>query len=309
MVLHPALIASIFGGLVGSFLNVVIYRLPNGESIVTPRSRCPKCLTPIPGWLNIPVLSWVLLRGKCYTCKNPIPARYPMVELLTALLWAAVVTRFGLTWASLAGCIFASALVAITFIDIDHWEIPDEISLPGIVLGLIARPLVFDVPWYDGVLGAVAGALLLACVRWFFTWWKGIEAMGLGDLKLIAMTAAFLGLGSILPTLVVGSFAGSIIGGVALLVQRFRKKDAEPEPVPEPVPEPLTGPEAPADEEDDWVPPPTAIPFGPFLALGALAHLLMAPALERLLVVFGEFMAPLLQPIAQLLARLLAGGE
>src|SRR5262245_4850937 len=157
---HAHIIAFVLGALVGSFLNVVIHRLPQGMSIIRPRSHCPKCGDMIPGWLNVPIASWIVLRGKCRKCRAPISPRYPLVELLTALLFVAAVSRFGLSLATLAAIIMSCGLIVITFVDIDIWEIPDEISLPGIVIGAALRPFAFGAPWYDGILGAAVGASL-----------------------------------------------------------------------------------------------------------------------------------------------------
>lgn len=280
------------GATVGSFLNVVIHRLPLGESVVTPRSRCPQCGTPIEAWNNLPILSWLLLRGRCAHCRAPISVRYPAVELITGVLWVAVAVRFGLTAATGTGVVFVSSLVAITFIDIDHFEIPDEISLPGIVLGAIARPLVFEVAWYDGVLGAALGGGILYLVRWSYEKVRGVEGMGLGDVKLIAMLAAFLGPTSVLPIILVSSIVGLIVGSVVLALAPRAEQDAPADKGAAPAVDSArsavdagAGPpnlepslEPPSDDDDDgWVPPPTAVPFGPFLALGGLSELLLGP--------------------------------
>lgn len=292
------------GAVVGSFLNVVIVRLPAGESVVRPRSKCPRCGDMIPSWLNVPILSWLMLRGKCRACKLPISVRYPVVELLTALLFLAIGQRFGPTLATAAGLILASGLVAITFIDIDHWLIPDEIALPGAVIGVLIRPFAFDVPWWDGVVGALVGAGALIAIRWI--WWacwksyvairrmiqRGFtpevdksEGMGLGDVTLLAMIGGFLGPGGLLPTVLVASVAGTIVGLLLQVAAHFGlvSRQAEPEPGEPPAqPGPPAPPATPAstedeeEDEDDWVPPPTAVPFGPFLALGALAELLFS---------------------------------
>lgn len=280
------------GATVGSFLNVVIHRLPLGESVVTPRSRCPHCGTPIEAWNNVPILSWLLLRGRCAHCRAPISVRYPAVELLTGVVWVAVAVRFGLTPATGAGVVFVSSLVAITFIDIDHFEIPDEISLPGIVVGAFARPLVFEVPWYDGVLGAALGGGILYAVRWSYEKVRGVEGMGMGDVKLIAMLAAFLGPTSVLPIILVSSIVGLVVGSVVLALAPRASDDAPAKEgaVPDIDPDgasagtessPSSQGKAPTptseDDDDAWVPPPTAVPFGPFLALGGLSELLLGP--------------------------------
>ena len=281
----------VLGSMVGSFLNVVIARLPAGQSIVRPRSRCPKCGDSIPAWLNVPILSWFVLRGRCRACAQPISFRYPMVETLTACLFLAIGVRFGWSLATLAGLILAGSLVAITFIDLDIWEIPDEISVPGVVVGCALRPFAFDVPWYDGIAGAAIGASFLWLVRWGYFQLRKVEGMGLGDVKLIAMIGAFVGPLGLVPTILVASVAGTIIGGTVILLggRDDPEQEANEAPTAEPAPPadaPSDGDEtAPDDEEDDWVPPPNAVPFGPFLSIGALVQLLFGPALVRL--VFG----------------------
>ncbi len=307
-----AAVVLVFGLLVGSFLNVVIARLPYEDlSIVSPRSRCPKCETAIPAWWNIPVLSWIVLRGKCANCRAPIDVRYPVVELLTGVLFLACYTRFGLTTAFLSALILTGSLIAITFIDIDLWEIPDQISIPGIVIGVVLRPLAFDVPLWSGLAGAAAGAAMFLAIRWGYQWLRGREGMGLGDVKLIAMIGAFLGPRALLPSILVASFAGAIVG-VILKVVFGHGQDAEEavevvgsdsvsgsEPEPEPESENASAPEpqsaadaepAPEEEDDDyWVPPKDAVPFGPFLALGAIAQLLFGPTFQRILFDVGLF--------------------
>jgi len=220
----------IFGLLVGSFLNVVIARVPAGESVVRPRSKCPKCGYAIPSWLNIPVLSWLVLRGKCAGCKAPISVRYPVVELLTGLLFLACYRQFSLSWALLLGMIFCGALLAITFIDIDIFEIPDEISLSGIVIGIVLRPIAFDVPWYSGLVAALLAAIALLGLRWGYAAVRGFEGMGMGDVKLLAMIGAFLGPGALLPVLLTASLSGLLVGGPIVLMQRLRGEGEEEEP-------------------------------------------------------------------------------
>jgi leader peptidase (prepilin peptidase)/N-methyltransferase len=251
----------IFGALVGSFLNVVIARLPAGESLVRPRSKCPSCGSMIPAYLNVPILSWLILRGRCAQCKKPISIRYPIVEILTSILFLAIGERYQWSLATIAGVLLAGSLIAITFIDIDIWEIPDEISVPLIVIGCVLRPLAFGVPWYDGVLGAAVGAFLLFGMRWIATKALKQEGMGLGDVKLIAAIGAFVGPVGLLPTIFVASAVGSVVG---ILLLALRKGPPAPPPLP---------PDASPDEEQ-WVPPAHGVPFGPFLSIGALASLL-----------------------------------
>jgi leader peptidase (prepilin peptidase)/N-methyltransferase len=280
---------TIAGLLVGSFLNVVIYRVPRGESVVHPRSHCPACGYMIPGWLNVPVVSWLFLRGRCAQCKTPISPRYPLVELLTGLLWLACFRRFGPTPMLPLALAFVSGLVVATFVDIDLWEIPDEVTLPGTLIAVVAYPFTHDGAWWGGLTGAAAGAAFLGGIRALYLWLRGVEAMGLGDVKLIAMIGGVLGPTSLLPVILVASTSGSIIGG---LVLAFARRDAPEAPASEapaaeapaaevPAPEART-PEAPspAEDDDDWTPPPGAVKFGPFLAIGALAELFMGPLLR-----------------------------
>ena len=220
-----------------------------------------------------------MLRGRCRACKLPISIRYPIVELLTALLFVAVGMRHGWSLATVGGLCMVGGLVAITFIDMAIWEIPDEISLPGVLIGVVLRPLAYDVPWYDGLVGAALGASFLWFIRWLFFVLRNVEGMGLGDVKLIAMIGAFLGPFALAPMIMVASVSGTLIGGIVLLLAPSEEEDAEDaEADGEPPSEP---PDSKADagndedeDEDDWVPPPTAVPFGPFLSLGAIATLL-----------------------------------
>jgi leader peptidase (prepilin peptidase)/N-methyltransferase len=239
-------ISFVFGALVGSFLNVVIHRLPLGESIVSPASRCPECNTPIRPLDNIPVLSYLWLRGRCRSCGVHISLRYPGVELLTALVFAAIAWRFGANWSSLVLMLFAAGLIAAALIDFDHQIIPDEISLGGLALGLVLTPIAlvasgagFEEALMDSVLGACLGGGLLWTVAFFharlsvalgrsFEHWPGegeelprpsspdywlwFPGMGLGDVKLLAMIGAFLGPWGVLETIVAASLFGLVLG-------------------------------------------------------------------------------------------------
>ena len=230
-----------FGAIIGSFLNVCIARLPDGRSIVRPPSHCPKCQSFLAWYDNVPILSYLVLAGRCRTCRVHISVIYPVVEVLTGALAVALFLRLGPTLAFAGYFAFAAALVVITFIDLDHQLIPDVISLPGIVVGLafsLVSPLVTPL---DAALGVLAGGGTLLAVAWLYKTFRGQEGMGGGDIKLLAMIGAFLGWQSIFVTLFVGSVIGSIIGVVLMLYQRADTK--------------------------------LAIPFGPFLAGGALVYL------------------------------------
>ncbi len=237
------------GAVIGSFLNVCIYRLPKGLSVVSPPSSCPNCQTPIRPIDNIPILSYLLLRGRCHQCQAPISMRYPAVELLTGLLAVATFLRFGLQPALLLYFVFVSALLVITFIDIDYQIIPDSISIPGIGVGLTATFFIDGTPSpLQSAIGILVGGGILYVVATAYEWITGIEGMGFGDVKLLAMIGAFLGWRQVPIVLLAGSLTGSIIG-ISLMV--YLRQDRK-----------------------------LAIPFGPFLAAGAVIALFFG---ERLI--------------------------
>jgi leader peptidase (prepilin peptidase) / N-methyltransferase len=261
---------------VGSFLNVVIARVPKGKSIVNPGSACPRCGAPIRWYDNIPIISWIVLHGRCRRCGLPISPRYPIVELLTALLVLAIVRQFGLGWTAAGYAAFACALVALTFIDLDTWLLPHEITWPLLVAG-IASPL-----WnpalrpLDSAVGAIAGFAFFAAIALFGEKILRRETMGWGDVWLIAGIGAWLGWRSLLPVVLLAAVQGSIVGILAIgLKRRARGTERQGNEHPE-----ANSPAAPATA-DDWVPPPHAVPFGPFLALAALEQLLVGAVLER----------------------------
>lgn len=245
---EPWFLSGLLGLLVGSFLNVVICRLPAGESIVSPPSRCPGCGHPVRPWDNIPVLSWLLLRGRCRDCREPISPRYPFVELLTGAVFAVIGARFGLGLGPAFLLVFAAAMVAVVFIDLDHQIIPDVITWPGLALGLVAS--FFGPPHPAGaVLGALIGGGTLYAIGLAYERVRGIEGMGGGDVKLGLMFGAFTGWQGALFTLMSASFAGALVGAVLLA---RRKADGR-----------------------------TALPFGTFLAPAALLSLFVAPQFFR----------------------------
>ena len=236
--------AGIFGAVIGSFLNVVIHRLPREESIVFPNSRCPSCGTAIAFYDNLPVLSYAVLGGRCRSCKTHISARYPAVELLTGLLWAAVMWRDGISWALPFDLIFVTAIIALIFIDAEHMLLPNAITYPGIAFAFVARlalPLLTGQPHFDDLPmllagpfdgwpiwaaslgGAVIGALVGGGSLWLMGWlWeklRGVEAMGLGDVKMMFMVGAYLGWRLTILNIFLGVLSGSLIG-VALMARR-----------------------------------------------------------------------------------------
>jgi leader peptidase (prepilin peptidase) / N-methyltransferase len=209
---YPWAVAGLFGALLGSFLNVVIHRLPLGESVVTPRSRCPGCSTPIAWYDNVPVLSWLLLRGRCRACARPISVQYPLIELVTALLWLAAIARFGVGVEGLRSAIFLTLLLAIAIIDARHFIIPDHLSLGGLAAGLALAAVPGSFPFTSALLGAGLGyaflwAIALGGERLFRK-----PALGVGDIHMMAMVGAFLGVSGALLTILLGSVLGLLIG-------------------------------------------------------------------------------------------------
>ena len=263
----------IFGAAVGSFLNVVIHRVPNELSIVFPNSTCPKCKTPIKPYDNLPILSWLILGGKCRACKAPIAIRYPAVELLNALLWLLVYWHVGLTPILPVYLAFVSAMVALIFIDAEHMILPNVITYPLLLIALLVRiifPLVFATnyfsdtaffpatllagkpAWMISLFGALIGALVGGGSLWLVgaVWKKlrGVDAMGLGDVKMMLGVGALLGWRLAFLAIFLGAFAGAVIG-VALIAKQ-KEKDFQAQ-----------------------------IPFGIFLGTGSILSLLFGEQL------------------------------
>ena len=231
----------VFGTCIGSFLNVCIYRIPAGESIVSPPSRCPQCGAGIRWYQNIPIFSWIVLGGRCASCKAGIPFRYPLVEALTGGLFLLVFFYFGISWPTLVFWVFMSLLVVITFIDLDHQIIPDVISLPGIVIGFACSFLLPWITWTDSLYGILLGGGSLFLVAAGYELLTRKEGMGGGDVKFLAMLGAFLGWKAILPVIFISSLLGTMVGVPLMLIKGADRK--------------------------------LAIPFGPFLAVGAVIWL------------------------------------
>jgi leader peptidase (prepilin peptidase)/N-methyltransferase len=283
------------GACVGSFLNVVIARLPKGESLVRPRSRCPRCLSPIPWYDNLPILSWLLLRARCRRCKEPISARYPAVELLTALLALAIVRRWGATPTAVGFFAFAAALIALAYVDLDTWLLPHEITWPLLAVGLASPLWNRELSFRSSILGAVCGFALFSSITLLGEKVLKRELMGWGDAWLLAGIGAWLGVEALLPVVLLASLQGAAIGGLLLLLRRRHGEDAassSPGPpqdaaaadAEQPAPAPVVGEGVPADvpADGDWTPPAHAVPFGPFLALAALEQLLLGAVLSAL---------------------------
>lgn len=257
---------SVTGAVVGSFLNVVIGRLPEELSVVHPRSRCPRCLTPIPLWDNIPVLTWLILRGRCRHCGVRISPRYLLIEVLTGVLAAALYARFGLSWDLLIWSALFPMLIAIVFLDLDYWWIPDAIVLPGAALAFGAAFLPGGLTWIDSLVGLFPAALIYI-TGWVFARLTGREGLGFGDVKLLAMLGLALGVAPTLTLLFLASAQGVVVGSLVTLFGGHRDRLKES-------PQPVTW--ALEDDPDlDWTPHPRAIPFGPFLALGAFEIVLL----------------------------------
>ena len=237
------LLAALFGLLTGSFLNVVIYRIPvmmergwtlfakehlqlelteaeqQAFNLLKPDSRCQHCGTPIRAWQNIPVISYVLLRGQCGSCHTPISKRYPAIELLTAMMFAVVAMVYGWSWLTLTGLVFTAFLIALTFIDADTQYLPDQLTLPLVWLGLLANYTGGLVSLQQAVLGAVCGYMSLWLLNFIHKSCRGFDGMGAGDFKLLAALGAWLG-ATVLPIIV---FVAALVGVVAAIVLKAAK--------------------------------------------------------------------------------------
>ena len=273
-----ALVAGVLGLLVGSFLNVVIHRFPkmlerqwaaecaalSGEpakeeepfNLVVPRSRCPKCGHAIRWYENIPVLSWLALRGKCSACRSPIGLRYPVVELVTAGFFALCAWRWGVTLQAAAWAAFAALLICLFLIDMDTQLLPDDLNYTLLWLGLIASALGFTVPLASAVWGAALGYGVFWLIFQVFKLATGKEGMGYGDFKLLAALGAWLGAQYLLAIILISSIVGAVIGIVLLVVGRIANKD-----IP--------------------------MPFGPYLAGAGLVCLALSPATVPALLPFA----------------------
>jgi leader peptidase (prepilin peptidase)/N-methyltransferase len=244
-----SIISIILGAMIGSFLNVCIYRLPKEESIIWPRSHCPACKKTIRFYDNIPLISYLLLRGRCRYCKGPISIQYPLVEGVTALSSLFLFMKFGPSLSYLFYFAFVAALIAITVIDLHHQIIPDGISLPGIGVGLLASLVIPQITFFNSLMGILLGGGSLFLVATLYEWIFKREGMGGGDVKLLAMVGAFLGWKPVIVTILLSSLIGSITG---ILIMILKGKDFK-----------------------------YAIPFGPFLSLGAVIALFYGENLIR----------------------------
>ena len=239
----------LLGAMIGSFLNVCICRIPKGESIVFPGSHCPHCQHPIPFYDNIPVLSYLWIKGKCRSCHHAISLQYPIVEAVTAISSLLLFLNFGLSWSYLIYFVFTAALIVITVIDLYHQIIPDVISLPGIGAGLLVSLVHPQITFFNSLFGVLLGGGSLFLVATVYQWLFKREGMGGGDVKLLAMIGAFLGWKAVILTILLSSLIGSVTGVVLMLI---KGKDFK-----------------------------YAIPFGPFLSLGAILSLFYGEKIIR----------------------------
>ena len=237
----------IFGLCIGSFLNVCIYRLPESKSIVQPRSMCPHCGTLIRFYDNIPILSYIALKGKCRHCSASIALRYPVVELISGVFALGVYLKYGIRLETPIYYAFIATLLVITFIDIDHQIIPDVITLPGIPIFFAASFALKQISFVESILGILAGGGSLFLVAWLYHLLTKKEGMGGGDIKLLAMIGAVIGWKGVLFTIFVASAVGTLAGMLIMLKTRKTMK--------------------------------LAVPFGPFLAIGGITYILFGPQL------------------------------
>lgn len=245
--LVPLMIAGLFGALIGSFLNVCIYRLPRQESIAWPGSHCPRCSHPIAWYDNIPILSYFTLAGRCRHCTARIPFRYPLVEILNASGYVGIFWFFGPGWVAVAYSVLYSALLVVAGTDLSHKIIPNAVTFPGIIVGLLFATTILPLGFLESLLGVLVGGGILWLLAWASPYLFGKEGMGGGDIKLLAMIGAFLGWKPALMTIMLGSFLGSLVGVTLIAAQVIKREDY--------------------------------IPFGPFLVCGALVALFFGQSL------------------------------
>jgi len=239
------------GAAVGSFLNVLIFRIPEGQSIVLPSSHCPKCGHAIRVYDNIPIVSYLILRGKCRDCHEKISLQYPIVEAITALMSLLLFLKFGLSFKYLSSFIFTCALIVITLIDIRHQIIPDAISLPGIPVFFLLAVFFMNLTAWESLLGILIGGGCLFAIAFLYEIITKREGMGGGDIKLLAMLGAFLGWKSLFFILLISSLLGAVVGISAMIMKGQDMK--------------------------------YAVPFGPFLSIAAVAYLFVGADVMKFL--------------------------
>ncbi|MBN2381469.1 prepilin peptidase [bacterium] len=258
MQLYWTMVFFVFGLVVGSFVNVIIYRWPRQESIIWPASHCPHCLSPIRVMDNIPVISYLVLRGRCRHCHNRISPIYPIVELLVAFCFMAVVLKFGFSLVLIPVLLFVSALIAVSFIDLHVQLIPDRITFPLIVLGLLGSGLqsligkieFWPITFIPALIGCATGMFILLAILFSYKLIMGVEGMGMGDVKLLGLIGLYLGWHKVILTLILASFVGTIIAVPVFLIKGKTRSEK--------------------------------IPFGPFLSIAALLSLFYGDFLVQL---------------------------
>jgi leader peptidase (prepilin peptidase)/N-methyltransferase len=258
------IVSFVVGAIVGSFLNVCVYRLPAGLSVVSPGSRCPKCETPIAWYDNIPMVSWLLLGAKCRNCKTPISWQYPLVEGITAVLFLAVYWQHGLSVATPIYMLLAASMVLVTFVDLTDWTIPNEVTFPGIPIGIVCSLVAMFypdsglfvlgafVPIFNSLLGVLVGGGVLYALDKITLAVLKKRGMGFGDVKLLAMLGAFFGYPGVVLIIMIASLIGSIVGIAMVAAQRGQK----------------------SLETEEGKQTGHYLPFGPYLALGGVVVLL-----------------------------------
>ncbi len=269
-----AVFSFVLGGMVGSFLNVCVYRLPRNESVVKPRSHCPQCGTLIAWYDNMPVVSWLLLGAKCRHCSKSISWQYPVVEAITALLFFLVYWRFGMTLATPVYMLLAAGLVLCTFVDLTDWTIPNEITMPGIPLGVLLSVVAtfypasglyiegpFQVPIFNSLTGLLVGGGSLYLLDQLSLMLLKKRGMGFGDVKLLAMLGAFLGLYNVFFIIMAASVLGSLVGIPLVLLRKGR-----------------------GDEEEAHY-----FPFGPYLCVAGLLAMYLGP---QVIEFYSDFTTP-----------------
>ncbi len=240
----------LFGALQGSFANVVIYRYPKKLSVVTPRSHCYSCQKLVAWYDNIPIFSWFVLRGKCRSCAAPFSIRYPLVELMTGLIFLFTYFKFGIGFTFFELILFSLCLIIVSFIDIDNFLLPDIFTLSGIVFGFAGSFFSDQRTWLDSLLGILFGGGTLWAIAYLYFVFRKEEGMGGGDIKLLAWIGAVLGWKALPFVIMTASILGSVVGFYLIL---FKKKEMK-----------------------------TAIPFGPYLALGAVLYFLIGQSLGQM---------------------------
>lgn len=286
-----AFMAFVFGAMIGSFLNVCVYRIPKGESVVKGRSHCPKCGQGIAWFDNIPILSWLILGAKCRNCALPISWQYPLVEGISGLLFLLVFLKFGVTVATPVYMALSASMVLVTFVDLTDWTIPNEVTFPGIPLGIVFSVVAMLYPESNLILadpiasliGVVAGGGSLYLLDKAALLLLKKRGMGFGDVKLLAMLGAFFGWQGVILIIMMASLVGSVVGVAMILATRKRgPRDAAPQSDHE------TG------EEDVAAHGGHYLPFGPYLALAGLLYMFFGPELVNLYL--GALAAPPMSP-------------